>query len=145
MWWLLLRSFLYVNQSCSPYSTMMYGGRFIEETREALQKSANWLDEKSVGRDNAEHDVWIVPVPFCAMHYINHGRSLSGSKASEVNCLWATRNNNVEFYRTQSLVVHSISSHTFLLYSRYLGCAYHHCWFGAVRRLDYSSSYDCNS
>lgn len=55
-------------------TTLTYDVWLMEVTRKTIQKMAGHLHEKVVDREHVEDDVWIVPAPFCAMHYINDGK-----------------------------------------------------------------------
>lgn len=77
---------------------LTYGERFMGATKATFQIWANHLHNKVVERDNIEHDMWIVPAPFCAMPNINGCGHLPGNEDQEMNRVKNMLKNNVEFY-----------------------------------------------
>lgn len=49
-------------------------------TKDIFPKWASRLHEKVHDRDNVEHNMWIVAVPFCAMLHINYRGYFPGDK-----------------------------------------------------------------
>lgn len=57
--------------------------------------------EKVVQRDKVQHNVWILPAPFCAMRYVNNGRYLTADDDQELDHVRNMPKNNVELYRSR--------------------------------------------
>lgn len=52
-------------------------------------------------RNNIEHDLCIVPSPFCALGNINHGNHLAGDESMGLELVRNVRKNNLKFYKTR--------------------------------------------
>lgn len=62
----------------------MYGQSMMEGTRETLLKWVDRLSRTTVDRSEGQHPVWIVPVPFCAMHHVKNSRFSQEMKREQV-------------------------------------------------------------
>lgn len=72
----------------------------MEIPTKTVQIWVSHFHDKVVNEDTVEHDVLIVPSPFCAMRHINDVRYLPGYEASELERVKNVRKNNVKFYQT---------------------------------------------
>lgn len=50
-----------------------YGQTIMKATRQTFSKLGNRLQESAMDRNMVQHLVWMVPVLFCAMCYLNNG------------------------------------------------------------------------
>lgn len=60
-------SLIYANRTIGRQETKTYGKSVLLVNFEVFQKWPNELSEKVMAMNRAEHKVWIVPVPSCAM------------------------------------------------------------------------------
>lgn len=74
-----------------------YGESIVQATRELFLKLTIRPPETARGENISQHPVWIVPVPFFAMRYVNHWSYLKGNESPESEKLQRDRKNNAEF------------------------------------------------
>lgn len=69
--------------------------------KETFLNWASLLPETAKDKSRAQHPVWIVRAPFCAMSIVNDERPSLGNEASEGEKLQRERGNNFEVYWTE--------------------------------------------
>lgn len=131
-------SLVYEDLSAAGSRLKTYGENIMKVTKATFSKWANRLPETATDRNMVEHPVWIVPAPFCAMHFVKDGRYLSGDEAPEAEKLGKERKNNVEFYQTES----PSSATSFRSYKILAVRALRNVRYGEELFVDYGNNYD---
>lgn len=90
---------------------MAYGGSKMTSMKETFLKWATWFPETAIDKTVVEDRVERASARFWAMHYLNDGKYLTGSLATEGEKLLEERRNYVGLYQTDS----SSSSASFTL------------------------------
>lgn len=92
----------------------------LQETVEIFRKWVNELSGKVLKKDVVEHWVWVVPVPYCAVRYINNASYWLGDTKQERKRVINPGKLNVQLFQWVSTIIPKIlESLDFIVLIRY--------------------------
>lgn len=94
-------SFVYGHLGSGVSGFRTYGESIMRVTRDKFRTWTNRLPEMAMDRSVVYHPVRIVPIPFCAMRYVNQDISVPRNEAPESGILQMQRKVNTRLSQTK--------------------------------------------